>query len=260
LGIPEFWLTVIQNHQNLSPLVEEHDEEALMFLIDIALEYPKASSEDVAELGDHILSRGRCSCRDIPWRRQIFAWLWRILFIASSSGVNAKPGFKLLFHFCQNPFFYDERAREGIHLQAEYCAVLWWWVRIRAMRIGTNIQWKSEGQEPDEDNRHQIRLNDHQPSFFNFFSPPPPLSESQAEQGGEVDSEEFEELLEEIDSDLQAGENFKDDVSETVSVGFPVFWTKSIRFSRLCRGPWSILLTPLNGTKRIMAMTTNISI
>lgn len=40
-GIPEFWLTALKNHLGLSELITERDEEALKFLVDIRIVYPK---------------------------------------------------------------------------------------------------------------------------------------------------------------------------------------------------------------------------
>jgi len=259
LGVPEFWLTVIQNHQNLSSLVEEHDEEALMYLIDITLEYttsedvPKSAKSGAAVTysavasgpagkyrdGGNGYSRGSGAPSSSP----------------SSSGSNVKPDFKLLFHFCQNPFFYNN-VLEKVYIYKVNTAPYSGEGFVFSHADGTIIQWKSGDQ-----NLTKIRdtnSNDHKPSFFNFFSPPPSLSESQIEQGvgggGKVESEEFEELLDAMDSDLQAGEAFKDDVSEAVACFF--FLTESIWISRLCRGRWNTLLTRRNGTKRIMVMMT----
>lgn len=39
IGIPNFWLTVLRNHEGLSSTITEKDEAALAFLIDIRLEY-----------------------------------------------------------------------------------------------------------------------------------------------------------------------------------------------------------------------------
>jgi nucleosome assembly protein 1-like 1 len=38
-GIPNFWLTVLRNHDGLSDLITEKDEAALVFLTDIRLAY-----------------------------------------------------------------------------------------------------------------------------------------------------------------------------------------------------------------------------
>lgn len=212
LGIPEFWLTAIQNHQNLSTLVEEHDEEALVFLIDITLEYTKASSNLQSSAASYLAvaaapagtyggdksSRGSGASSSSP-----------------SSAVNVNPGFKLLFHFCQNPFFHDSvLVKEYIYKPnpAPYSGGGF----VFSHAIGTNIRWKSEERDLTKITDTKSDSTGYKGSFFNFFSAPLPLSESQVEQGGEVDSEELEELLEEIDADLQAGENFKDDVGEAV--------------------------------------------
>jgi nucleosome assembly protein 1-like 1 len=202
LGVPEFWLTAIQNHQNLSPLVEENDEEALMFLIDIALEY---TSEDVQRSGAtySAVAAGPAG-KYSDGRNRSSRGSGASSSSPSSSGVDVKPGFKLLFHFCENPFFYNEvLEKEYIYKtnDAPYSGGGF----VFSHANGTIIQWKSS-------ERNLTEIGDAK-SFFNFFSPPPSLSESQIDQSGQVDhSEELEELFDAMDSDLQAGEDFKDDI------------------------------------------------
>jgi len=200
LGVPEFWLTAIQNHQNLSPLVEENDEEALMYLIDIALEYTSDDVQSSAATYSAVTAAPAGRYRDGGNRSSRGSGASSS---SPSSGVNTKPGFKLLFYFCQNPFFYnDVLEKEYIYKSndAPYSGGGF----VFSHANGTIIQWKSS-------ERNLTQIGDAK-SFFNFFSPPPSLSESQIDQGGQMDSEEFEELFEAMDSDLQAGEDFKEDI------------------------------------------------
>ena len=45
-------------------------------------------------------------------------------------------------------------------------------------------------------------------SFFNFFSPPPPVDE-----GADIDEDDLEEIDEKLEMDYQIGEDFKEKVS-----------------------------------------------
>lgn len=67
-GVPEFWLTAIQNHESLSNIKDE-DEEALKFLVDIKVIYTGVPRNATCD--------------------------------------TTTPNYKLCFHFLPNPFFHD---------------------------------------------------------------------------------------------------------------------------------------------------------
>ncbi|EER11531.1 NAP, nucleosome assembly protein, putative, partial [Perkinsus marinus ATCC 50983] len=47
-GVPEFWLTVLKNTANFGPEIDDHDKEALQYLVDIqAEEIPGEKEEDL---------------------------------------------------------------------------------------------------------------------------------------------------------------------------------------------------------------------
>jgi nucleosome assembly protein 1-like 1 len=69
-GVPDFWLTAIQNHEHLSGMINDEDEEALKSLIDIKVIYTG-------------VPRKATTCDGV------------------------KPNYKLSFHFLPNPFFHD---------------------------------------------------------------------------------------------------------------------------------------------------------
>lgn len=58
-----------------------------------------------------------------------------------------------------------------------------------------------------------VRKSKKTPSFFDFFSPPVPPSETAIEKG-EVDDDELEEMRYKLEQDYDVGEDLKERVSE----------------------------------------------
>jgi len=177
-AIPEFWLTALRNHIGLADLITDRDETALKHLIDIRYEYLTDSPED-----EH----------------------------------SGKPGFKLIFTFSPNEFFDNEILIKTYTYQQE---VGYNGDFIYDRAIGTEIKWKEDKdltkefeikkQRNKNTNRTRlVRKARPTESFFNFFSPPTPLSEEILEELGEEEVDEAEEKLE---LDYQLGEDFKDKI------------------------------------------------
>ncbi|PWN46419.1 nucleosome assembly protein [Ceraceosorus guamensis] len=166
-GIPEFWLTALKNHVALSELITERDEDALKALSDIRMSY-------------------------LP---------------------GTQAGFKLEFHFGSNEFFTNTLLTKTYYYQDEvgYSGDL-----VYDHAEGDKIEWKE-----DKDLTHKIETkkqrnkNTNQTrtvkrsvpveSFFNFFSPPKPPKDDDADE--EAD---FDELDERLELDYQVGEDLKD--------------------------------------------------
>ncbi|EKM77523.1 hypothetical protein AGABI1DRAFT_86473 [Agaricus bisporus var. burnettii JB137-S8] len=175
-AIPEFWLTALRNHVGLSDLITDRDEGALKHLIDIRYEYLNDTTEQ-----------------------------------------DGKPGYKLFFDFSPNEYFENEILTKTYIYQQEvgYSGDF-----IYDRAIGTEIKWK-EGkdltrafeirkQRNKTTNRTRLIRKAHPTeSFFNFFSPPKPLSEEILADLSEDEADEAEEKLE---LDYQLGEDFKDKI------------------------------------------------
>lgn len=153
-GIPEFWLTALKNHVALSELITERDEEALRSLIDVRMAY-------------------------LP---------------------GSQAGFKLEFEFDpkSNNYFTNQILTKTYYYQDEvgFSGDL-----VYDHAEGDKIEWKD-----DKDLTHKIETkkqrnkNTNQTrtvkrsvpieSFFNFFSPPKPPKDNEAEDDEDADLDE----------------------------------------------------------------------
>jgi nucleosome assembly protein 1-like 1 len=169
-GIPEFWLTALRNYIGLADIITDRDAEALKHLLDIQISYIKD--------GD-------------------------------------KPGFKLTFVFSPNDFFEGEVLEKTYLYQAEvgYSGDF---VYDRA--IGTEIKWKEDKdltkefeikkQRNKNTNRTRLVRKAHPTeSFFNFFTPPPPIDED-----AEIDDDDLEDIEQKLETDYQIGEDLKEKI------------------------------------------------
>jgi len=197
-GVPEFWLTAMQNHEDLSGLIEDHDEEALMYLADIRLEYTGVSTGSSRPT----YSQAAVKSYSSPSRGE--------------SQSKVKPGFKLFFHFRPNPFFHNAMLEKEYFYKPNPTPYSGGGF-VFDYATGASIAWKSASMnltEIKDDDDDQSRNPNKGPrckaSFFKFFRPPAPLPELSSTE--KVDMEELEDLVEELEEDLEAGENIKDDI------------------------------------------------
>ncbi|KAH7906888.1 nucleosome assembly protein [Hygrophoropsis aurantiaca] len=174
-AIPEFWLTALRNHVGLAEIVTDRDAAALKHLTDIRLSYLSPDSP--------------------------------------------KPGFKISFVFSSNEFFEND-VLDKTYLYQEEVGYSGDFVYDRA--IGTEIKWKEEKdltkeieikkQRNKNTNRTRlVRKTRPTDSFFNFFTPPVPPSESAVEDG-DIEEEELEEIEEKLEIDYQIGEDLKEKI------------------------------------------------
>ncbi|RDB30100.1 Nucleosome assembly protein 1 [Hypsizygus marmoreus] len=176
-GIPEFWLTALRNHVGLSELITDRDAAALKHLLDIRIEY------------------------------------------LDDKAADGKPGFKLLFVFSPNEYFEND-VLEKTYVYQEEVGYSGDFVYDRA--IGTEIKWKEDKdltkefeikkQRNKNTNRTRLVRKAHPTeSFFNFFTPPIPPSET-AIESGDIEDEELEEIEEKLEMDYQIGEDLKEKI------------------------------------------------
>jgi len=180
-GIPQFWLTALRNHPQLQTSITERDEEALAYLSDVRLSY----------LTDPDL------------------------------------GFKITFVFDENPHFENKELEKSYFYQKE---LGYGGEYVYQCAKGTKIKWKEDKdltktieikkQRNKNTNRTRlIRRTQNVPSFFDFFSPPLPMSSDpdliasgEAVNGDELTEEQLEQLEEKLEIDYQVGEDLKEKV------------------------------------------------
>jgi len=181
-GVPEFWLTAIRNHLAISELITDRDVDALKHLTDVRLQY---------------LNEGE----------------------NPDSETQGKPGFMIIFEFSPNPFF-ENKILEKKYLYQTEVGYTGDFVYDRA--LATKIQWKEDKdltkefeikkQRNKNTNRTRlVRKARPADSFFNFFSPPVPPTESQLESG-DLDDDDIAELEEKLEIDYQIGEDLKEKI------------------------------------------------
>lgn len=146
-----------------------------------------------------------------------------------------QPGFKLTFVFSPNEFFENE-VLEKTYVYQEGVGYSGDFVYDRA--IGTEIKWKEDKDLTkefeikkqrnkseffffaharfginyhcfcvDTNRTRLVRKMRPTESFFNFFSPPPPVDED-----ADIDDDDLEEIDEKLEMDYQIGEDFKEKV------------------------------------------------
>ncbi|KAG8913352.1 hypothetical protein FRC01_004581 [Tulasnella sp. 417] len=171
-GIPQFWLTALQNHMEIREMITERDEKALKSLTDMTLDL-----------------------------------------------LPGTEGFVLTFHFAPNDYFANATLTKTYYYQPEL-DYLGDWNYQRAE--GCTIDWKEDKdltktievrkQRNKNTNRTRIvRKSKKTPSFFDFFSPPVPPSES-AIENGEIDDDDLHEVRYQLELDYDIGEDLKERV------------------------------------------------
>eukprot|EP00775_Hariotina_reticulata_P013193 gene13193-13324_t len=173
-GIPGFWATVLARAELV---LSDKDADALTYLTDVTTEnITGTSKQPVDEEG-------------------------------AEKEVET-VGFKLSFHFKQNPYFHNTVLTKSYFMLDDDEPVL-------ERSHGTAIDWKpgknltvkvmkkkpKKGARPDA--KPQTKLEPVE-SFFNFFSPP-----QIPEDDADLDGEEMEALHEEIEADFDAGDTIR---------------------------------------------------
>lgn len=170
-GIPNFWLTVLRNHDGLSSTITEKDEAALAFLIDIRLEY----------LPD-----------DTPG--------FKLLFDFAPNPFFENTVLEKTYHY------QDELGYTGDYIYDRAVGMTIQWKEEKDLTKAIEIK----KQRNKTTNRTRLIRRSHAvPSFFNFFSPPSQPTPEQIE-AGEVDEDVLEELDEKLELDYQVGEDLKE--------------------------------------------------
>ncbi|KAK5993151.1 Putative nucleosome assembly protein [Cladobotryum mycophilum] len=164
-GIPEFWLSAMKNQITLAEMITDRDEAALKYLIDVRMEYLD------------------------------------------------KPGFRLIFEFADNEYFADKTITKTYFYQTE---AGYGGDYIYDHAEGHKIDWypgkdltvRVEAKKQRNKNTKQTRIVKKSvptESFFNFFSPPKPPADDDADED-DVASD----IEERLELDYQLGEDIKE--------------------------------------------------
>ena len=187
VGIPDFWLCALRNHEIFEQQITEKDEPALKFLNDITCtplqdlpvdEKKKEEEDDDDEEEEE---------DDEPQR-----------------------GFRLDFHFDENPYFSNEVLSKSYHMVDEEDPIL-------ESAEGTDIEWaqgknlcvKVLRKKPKKGDKKgkPITKTEKADSFFNFFSPPDVPGE-----GDDLTEEEAEQLQDFMEMDYEMGAIIKEKI------------------------------------------------
>ncbi|KAG8983012.1 hypothetical protein FRB90_006364 [Tulasnella sp. 427] len=171
-GIPEFWLTALRNHMEISEMITDRDEGALKALTDITL--------------------------DLLPNTQGFVLTFH--FSANEYFTNETLT-KTYYYKAELDYLGDWNFE-----RAEGCAVKWQEDKDLTKTVEVRKQ-----RNKNNNRTRIVRKTKKTPSFFDFFSPPAVPSEDQLEQG-EIDDDELDELRYKLELDFDIGEDLKDRV------------------------------------------------
>ncbi|CAE6481600.1 unnamed protein product [Rhizoctonia solani] len=170
-GIPNFWLTALRNHDGLSDLITEKDEEALTYLTDIRLVYLADTTPG-----------------------------FKLIFDFAPNPFFENESLEKSYHY------QDELGDTGDYIYDRAVGTDIRWKEERDLTKAVEIK----KQRNKATNRTRLIRRSHTvPSFFNFFNPPAQPTREQIENG-EVDEDLLEELDEKLELDYQIGEDLKE--------------------------------------------------
>jgi len=169
-GIPEFWLTALRNHMEISGLITERDEDALKSLTDIRFTY----------------------LADKPG--------YSITFHFSSNDYFSNEILTKTYYY-QAALGYEG---DYLYEKSEGTKILW----KGDKDLTKSVEMRK--QRNKNTNRTRLVRKTHSiPSFFDFFSPPSP-PDPDAVENGDMEEDDFAELEEKLEVDYQIGEDLKD--------------------------------------------------
>ncbi|CAE6440106.1 unnamed protein product [Rhizoctonia solani] len=171
IGIPDFWLTALRNHDGLADLITEKDEAALKYLTDIRLVYLSDATPG-----------------------------FKLLFDFAPNPYFENETLEKSYHY------QDELGDTGDYIYDRAVGTEIKWKEEKDLTKAVEIK----KQRNKTTNRTRLIRRSHSvPSFFNFFSPPAQPTPEQIENG-EVDEDLLEELDEKLELDYQIGEDLKE--------------------------------------------------
>ena len=200
-GIPQFWLTVLQNHPGIAEVISERDIEALESLVDIKLSYlPQPNSEN-KQAG------------------------FELTFFFNQNDFFENPV------LVKRYYYQDEVGYTGefVYDRAEGCQINW-----KGEEGEKDLTKRIEVKKQRNKNTNRTRIIKKvvpADSFFNFFNPPKPRKDDEDDEDEDEDEDEImEELDERLEMDFSLGEELKERV---VPRAVDYFTGKALEFTNL---------------------------
>lgn len=172
-GIPNFWLTALENLTTVSETITERDAAVLQHLRDIRMEYLETPGfELIFEFGDNEFISNRVLTKTYHYQAEL--------------------GYL-------GDFVYDH---------ADGCEINW---KLKEKNATINIERRKQRNKNTKQTRTIEKLTPTE-SFFNFFDPPKPPAADENASDEEEDEEDDEDadLEERLELDYQLGEEIKD--------------------------------------------------
>lgn len=169
-GIPNFWLTALENLSTVSEAITERDSEVLQYLKDIRMEYLSTPG-------------------------------FELIFEFSENPYLSNQVLTKTYHY-QAELGY---SGDFVYDHADGCEINW---KSKEKNVTINIERRKQRNKTTKQTRTIEKLTPTE-SFFNFFDPPKP-PKADAEEEEEEDDEEDADLEERLELDYQLGEEIKD--------------------------------------------------
>lgn len=170
-GIPNFWLTALENLSTVSETITERDSEVLEHLKDIRMEYLETPGfELIFEFNENPFFSNQVLTKTYHYQAEL-----------GYSG----------------DFVYDH---------ADGCEINW---KSKENNVTINIERRKQRNKNTKQTRTIEKLTPTE-SFFNFFDPPKPPQADEDEEDAEEDEEQEADLEARLELDYQLGEEIKD--------------------------------------------------
>ena len=191
-GVPNFWLTALENLSTVSETITERDSEVLQYLRDIRMEYLETPG-------------------------------FELIFEFNQNPYLSNQVLTKTYHY-QAELGY---SGDFVYDHADGCEINW---KSKEHNVTINIERRKQRNKNTKQTRTIEKLTPSE-SFFNFFDPPKPPTANSDEEGDEdEENEEDADLEERLELDYQLGEEIKDRLipraidwftGEAVGVGYP---------------------------------------
>ncbi|TIA70710.1 hypothetical protein E3P91_02963 [Wallemia ichthyophaga] len=199
-GIPQFWLTALQNHPGIADVINERDNEALERLVDIRLSYLPQPGSESQQAG------------------------FQLTFHFAENDYFSNSALTKTY------YYQDEVGYTGdfIYDRAEGCEISW-----KGEDGEKDLTKRIEVKKQRNKNTNRTRVVKKvvpDDSFFNFFNPPKPPHARIEENEDEEEEDEMAELDERLEMDFSLGEELKERV---IPRAVDYFTGKALEFTNM---------------------------
>ncbi|OBA23620.1 NAP-domain-containing protein [Metschnikowia bicuspidata var. bicuspidata NRRL YB-4993] len=191
-GVPNFWLTALENLNTVSETITERDSEVLQYLRDIRMEYLQTPG-------------------------------FELIFEFNQNPYLSNQVLTKTYHY-QAELGY---SGDFVYDHADGCEINW---KSKENNVTINIERRKQRNKNTKQTRTIEKLTPSE-SFFNFFDPPkPPSADSDEEDQEDDENDEDADLEERLELDYQLGEEIKDRLipraidwftGDAVGIGYP---------------------------------------